>query len=145
MPAAPPGPSFSAMNTNRTPSPLVLSLIGLMAANLVGLAVALATGIVEPVPGFLNGSRTNAPLVIWGAQTLGVWLLVARGRRAGGALALAASTLSLVAVCADGDLFADGLGAGHIAIQLTIAAFTFGFWALVAARLVRSPARAATA
>ena len=132
-------PSFPAMNSTRTPSPLVLCLAGLMAANLAGLAVALATGIVDPVPGFLNGSKTNAPLVIWAAQCFGVWLLLARGRRAGGALALAATTLSLVAVAADGDLFAEGLGAGHIAIQLTIGAFTLGLWVLTAARLARRP------
>ena len=40
--------------------------------NAVGYVVALATGLVDPLPGLVNGSKTNAPLVIWGAQTIGV-------------------------------------------------------------------------
>ena len=113
-----PRPTFSRMPT---PRPLIAMLTTLLALNAIGYAVALATGIVDPVPGFLNGSKTHAPLVIWGAQSIGIALLL-RGRRAGGALALLACTVSLAAVAFDGDLAADGLGAGHIAIQLAIAA-----------------------
>ena len=72
--------------------------------------------------------------MIWGAQSLGIALLL-RGRRAGGALALLACTVSLAAVAFDGDLAADGLGAGQIALQLAIAATTAVFWVLLAARL----------
>ena len=73
--------------------------------------------------------------MIWGAQALGVWLLVARGRRAGGALALLASTISLAAVAFDGDLAHAGLGAGHVALQLAIAAATVALWFQLAVRL----------
>jgi hypothetical protein len=116
-----------------SPRPLILTLAALLAFDAVGYAVALATGIVDPLPGFLNGSKTHAPLVIWGAQALGVWLLAARGRRGGGALALLASTVSLAAVAFDGDLFADGLGAGHVAVQMSIAALTAALWIQLAA------------
>jgi hypothetical protein len=132
----------------RSRDPLVLCLLGLLAANALGFAVAVATGIVDVGAGLAQGSKTNAPPVIWGAQTIGVALLVTRAgasRIAGGALALAASTLSLVAVAADGDLFAAGLGAGHVAIQLTIGAFTLGLWTLLAARLAARPRQVAVA
>ena len=86
--------------------------------NAVGYVVALATGLVDPLPGFLNGSKTNAPLVIWAAQTVGVLL----GRRL--AITLLACTVSLAAAAFDGDLGAAGLGAGQVAIQLGIAAAT---------------------
>ena len=117
-----------------SPRPLLVCLAALLALNAIGYAVALATGIIDPLPGFLNGSKTNAPLVIWGVQALGIALLL-RGRRAGGTLALLACTVSLAAAAFDGDLAADGLGAGHIALQLAIAATTAVLWALLAARL----------
>ena len=118
-----------------SPRPLLLCLALLLVLNAAGYAVALATGIVDPVPGFLNGSKTHAPLVIWGAQTLGIVLLL-RGRRAGGALALLACTVSLAAAAFDGDLAHQGLGAGHVALQLAIAATTAVLWALLAGRVV---------
>ena len=114
---------------------ILLTLITLLALDAVGFAVALATGLVDPLPGVLNGSRTHAPLIIWGAQALGVWLLVARGRRAGGALALLACTVSLAAAAFDGDLGHASLGAGHVAIQLAIAATTAALWVHLAVRL----------
>jgi hypothetical protein len=124
------------MPTHRTPTPLTLCLLALLAADAIGFAVALATGLADPGPGLVNGSRTHAPLVIWAAQTLGVALLVSgRARRAGGALTLLACTVSLGAVAFDGDLAHAGLGAGHIAIQLATAALTAGLWVLTAARL----------
>ena len=118
------------MPTPRTP------LIVLLVLNAVGYVVALATGLADPLPGLVNGSKTNAPLVIWGAQTLGVVLLL-RGRRAGGVLALLASTASLAAVAFDGDLGAAGLGAGQIAIQVGITAATAVLWAVTAVWLAR--------
>jgi hypothetical protein len=63
-----------------SPRPLLILLAALLALDAFGFGVALATGIVDPLPGFLNGSKTHAPLVIWGAQALGVWLLLARRR-----------------------------------------------------------------
>jgi len=141
MAAGAAAPSVLAMPT---PRPLLVCLATLLALNAIGYAVALATGIVDPVPGFLNGSKTHAPLVIWAAQSIGIALL-ARGRRAGGALALLACTVSLAAVAFDGDLAAAGLGAGQIAIQVAIASLTAALWALTAARLAqrRSPVLAA--
>ena len=117
-----------------SPRPLIVCLAALLALNAIGYLVALATGIIDPLPGFLNGSKTNAPLVIWGVQALGIALLL-RGRRAGGTLALLACTVSLAAAAFDGDLAADGLGTGHIALQLAIAATTAVLWTLLAARL----------
>ena len=99
------------------PAPSSLILAALLALNAIGYVVALATGLVDPLPGFVNGSKTNAPLVIWGAQTLGIALLLAAAAPAA-ALALLACTVSLAAVAFDGDLGAAGLGAGHVAIQL---------------------------
>ena len=109
-------------------------LIVLLLLDAVGYAVALATGLVDPLPGFLNGSRTHAPLVIWGLQTAGVVLFV-RGRRLGGWLALLACTVSLTAAALDGDLGHPGLGAGHVAIQVAIAATTAVLWAILVATL----------
>jgi hypothetical protein len=106
-----PGASMRPMPTPRT------ALILLLLLNAVGYVVALATSLVDPLPGFLNGSKTNAPLVIWGAQTVGVLL----GRHL---IALLACTVSLAAAAFDGDLGAAGLGAGQVAIQLGIAAAT---------------------
>lgn len=122
--------SMPAMPTPRTP------LIVLLALNALGYVVALATGLADPLPGLVNGSKTNAPLVIWGAQAIGVVLLL-RGRRAGGVLALLASTLSLAATAFDGDLGAAGLGAGQVAIQVAIAAATVVLWASTAVALGR--------
>ena len=118
-----------------TSLPRILALLLLL--NAVGYVVALATGLVDPVPGLLNGSKTHAPLVIWGLQALGIWLLVARGRRAGGWLALLASSVSLAAVAFDGDLAHAGLGAGHVAIQIAIALTPIDLWATLVATLTR--------
>jgi hypothetical protein len=125
-----------AMPTPRT------ALILLLLLNAVGYVVALATGLADPLPGLLNGSKTNAPLVIWGAQTIGVLL----GRRAGAALTLLACTVSLAAAAFDGDLGAAGLGAGQVAIQLGIAAATLLLWVSTAASLATTaPVRASSA
>lgn len=102
------------------------ALTHLLLLNAVGYVVALATGLVDPLPGLLNGSETNAPMVIWAAQTIGV--LVLGGRRAGVALTLVACTVSLAAAAFDGDLGHAGLGAGQVAIQLGIAAATLFLW-----------------
>jgi hypothetical protein len=85
------------------PPPRTALLLRLCSLNAVGYVVALATGLVDPLPGLLNGSKTNAPMVIWGAQTIGVLL----GRRA---ITLLACTVSLAAAAFDGDLGAAGLG-----------------------------------
>jgi hypothetical protein len=98
------------------PTPRI-ALILLLLLNAVGYVVALAAGLVGPLPGFLNGSETNAPLVIWAAQTAGVLL----GRRL---ITLLACTVSLAAAAFDGDLGASGLGPGQVAIQLGITAAT---------------------
>jgi hypothetical protein len=136
METALPRASMPPMPTPRTALILVLLL------NAVGYAVALATGLVDPLPGLLNGSKTNAPLVIWAAQTIGVLL----GRRAGAALTLLACTVSLAAAAFDGDLGAAGLGAGQVAIQLGIAAATLLLWVSTAASLVTTaPVRASSA
>jgi len=107
------------------------ALILLLLLNAVGYVVALATGLVDPLPGLLNGSKTNAPMVIWAAQTIGVLL----NRRAGAVLTLIACTVSLAAAAFDGDLGAAGLGAGQVAIQLGIAAVTAVLWAALAVQL----------
>lgn len=125
-----------AMPTPRT------ALILLLLLNAVGYVVALATGLVDPLPGLVNGSETNAPLVIWAAQTVGILL----GRRAGSILTLLACTVSLAAAAFDGDLGAAGLGAGQVAIQLGIAAATLLLWISTAASLVATaPVRASSA
>jgi hypothetical protein len=118
------------------------ALILLLLLNAIGYVVALATGLVDPLPGLLNGSKTNAPLVIWAAQTVGVLL----GRRTGTILTLLACTVSLAAAAFDGDLGAAGLGAGQVAIQLGIAAATVLLWVSAAASLVATaPVRASSA
>jgi hypothetical protein len=137
MPARRIAGKLRAMTSPRT---LISVLAALLALDALGFGVALATGIVDPLPGFLNGSKTHAPLVIWAVQALGVWLLLARASRAGGGLALLACTVSLAAVAFDGDLAHAGLGPGHIALQVAVAALTAVLWALLAAR-VRSAGR----
>jgi hypothetical protein len=123
------GGEHPGMPTPRT------ALIALLALNAAGYVVAVATGLADSLPGLVNGSKTNAPLVIWGAQTIGVLLL--RGRRLGAGLALLASTVSLAAAAFDGDLGAAGLGAGQVAIQIGIAAATAVLWASTAVWLAR--------
>ena len=136
MPGASAHRKVVAMPTPRT------ALILLLLLNAVGYVVALATGLVDPLPGLVNGSETNAPLVIWVAQTVGVLL----GRRAGSLLTLLACTVSLAAAAFDGDLGAAGLAAGQIAIQLGIAAATGLLWVATAASLVATaPVRASSA
>jgi hypothetical protein len=136
MPGASARRKLAGMPTPRT------VLIPLLVLNAIGYVVALATGLVDPLPGLLNGSRTHAPLVIWGAQTIGVVLLL-RGRRAGAVLTLLACTVSLAAVAFDGDLGHAGLGPGHVAIQVAIAATTALLWAATAAPRAWVPARTA--
>lgn len=115
------------------------ALTVLLLLNAVGYVVALATGLVDPLPGLLNGSKTNAPFVIWAAQTAGVLL----GRRL---ITLLACTVSLAAAAFDGDLGAAGLGAGQVAIQLGIAAATLLLLVSTAASLVATaPVRASSA
>jgi hypothetical protein len=134
MPGASARRKLLLMPTPRT------ALILLLLLNAVGYVVALATGLVDPLPGLLNGSETNAPLVIWAAQSVGVLLLP---RRPGAILTLLACTVSLAAAAFDGDLGAAGLGAGQVAIQLGIAAATLLLWVSTArygrARCAGSP------
>jgi hypothetical protein len=118
------------------------ALIPLLLLNALGYVVAVATGLVDPLPGLLNGSRTSAPLIIWGAQTVGV-VLLARGHRGGAVLTLLACTVSLAAAAFDGDLGHAGLGPGHVAIQVAIAAATIVLWAATAAPRAWAPARTA--
>jgi hypothetical protein len=129
----------------RSRDPLLLCLAALLALNAIGFPVALADGLAELGSGLLNGSKTHAPLVIWGLQLAGTTLLLTRSGRAGavgGALTLLACTVSLTAVAFDGDLAADGLAAGHIALQVAIATLTATLWGLTAARLARGRRRA---
>jgi hypothetical protein len=122
----------------RTRDPLLLCLAALLTLNAIGFPVALAADLVDFGPGLLNGSKTHAPLVIWGLQLVGTTLLLTRpgrARIAGGALTLLACTVSLTAVAFDGDLAADGLATGHVALQVAIATLTATLWGLTAARL----------
>ena len=120
----------------RMPTPRT-ALIALLVLDAVGYVVALATGLADPLPGVVNGSKTNAPLIIWGAQAIGVAVFTARDRRAGGVLALLASTASLAAAAFDGDLGAASLGAGQVVVQTAIVAATAVLWIATTARLGR--------
>ena len=53
--------------------------------------------------------------------------------------------MSLAAAAFDGDLGHAGLGAGHVAIQVAIAALTAALWLLTAARLAGARVAAAPA
>jgi hypothetical protein len=123
-----------------SPRPLLNALALLVAADLCGLVVGVTDDFASLGAAVVNGTYTNAPLPIYGLQITGVALLLAgRGRLAatGGCLALLTCTASLGAVLFDGDFAHAGLGAGHVAIQATIAALTAIVWGLTAARLAQ--------
>ena len=120
-----------------------------VAADLAGLAVAVATDMVDLREGLLAGTPLNAPFPFVAVQA-GAVAAVRRargGRRATAATMLAAlGVVSIASGFFDGGYAAEGYGLtlAERGIQATIVGGTAVMTAL-AARLVRSPARAAVA
>jgi hypothetical protein len=124
----------------RSRDSLLLALIALLAADLAGLIVAVTDDEASLGAAILNGSKLNAPLVIYAVQTIGVTLALrgaGRTARAGLGLALLACTVSLTAVAFDGDFAHAGLSDAQIALQCAGAAVTAGLWGVLATRLPR--------
>lgn len=115
---------------------LLPTFAALMATNLIGLVVGVADDFASLGSAAVNGTYTNAPLAIYLTQGAGVCLLPRRAR-AGAALVLVASTASLTAVALDGDFANDRLGAGHVAIQVAVAALTLALAAVTAVAVAR--------
>ena len=95
------------------------ALILLLLLNAVGYVVALATGLVDPLPGLAQRLQDQRA-----AGHLGRPDRRRPPRPPRWPLTLLACTVSLAAAAFDGDLGAAGLGAGQVAIQLGIAAAT---------------------
>ena len=89
----------------------------LLLLNAVGYVVALATGLVDPLPGPPQRLQDQRA-----ARHLGRPDRRRPPPAAAWRLTLLACTVSLAAAAFDGDLGAAGLGAGQVAIQLGIAA-----------------------
>ena len=117
---------------------------GLLAGTyLIGAAIALATGLGHPADVLTNGTKLSAPSFIVAAELLGALLAVRY--RAGAALVLLASGLSLAAAGFDGDVGDAGLTRAEVAWQGVEVAASAVVFALAAARLTRRPRRPAAA
>jgi hypothetical protein len=93
-----------------------------LALDIVGLVVAVVTGLDEVGDAVLVGTPINAPFTFVAVQGLAV--LAALRHRAGAVLLAGLCVVSLVSGFADGSYAADGLSAAERALQLTLVAAT---------------------
>jgi hypothetical protein len=115
------------------------AFILLLALDVLGLAVALATGADGLADTLFVGTAINAPFTFVAVQALAV--LAATRHRAGAAFLALLCLVSVVSGFADG-AYAEALGAGERAIQLAIVAVTLTLGGLAARAAVRPRPRA---
>lgn len=115
------------------------AFILLLALDVLGLAVALATGTDGLADTLVVGTAINAPFTFVAVQALAV--LAATRHRAGAAFLALLCLVSVVSGFADGS-YAEALGAGERAIQLAIVAVTLTLGGLAARAAMRSRPRA---
>jgi hypothetical protein len=118
------------------------AFLAVLALDVAGLVVALATGSHDLGEALVTGTPINAPFTFVAVQALAV--LAALRHRAGAALLAALSAVSVISGFADGS-YGAALGAGELAIQLGIVAATVALGALAAVAAVRPRARAVPA
>lgn len=112
-----------------------------VALDLAGLAVRVASGAEPLREAVLIGTPLNAPLPFVLAQGLAV--AAASRHRAGAAVLVLLCAVSAISGVADGS-YAAALTAGERALQVALIAFTLALLAVAAARAVRPrPAPAA--
>jgi hypothetical protein len=120
----------------------LIRAVGLLAGTyLIGAVIALATGLGDLTDVLTNGTKLSAPSFIVAVELLGA--LVAVRYRAGAALVLLASGLSLAAAGFDGDVGHASLTRAEVAWQGVEVAASAVVFALAAARLTRRPRRPA--
>src|SRR4051812_5760476 len=121
------------------PAPLPASAAAL-AADLAGLATAVARDRDSLGHAITAGTAINAPLPFIVVQSLAVAAVaMTRSRIAAGVLAFLCG-ISVFSGFSDGSYGHDGLSAAEVALQMTIVAATAGLGALALSRTVR-PAR----
>jgi hypothetical protein len=135
-------PAVRTVGVMTRSQPLILAATALVAAYLIGAAIAAATGVGSLAAAAGNGTKLSAPGFMIVAELLAV-LAVARGRRAGAAVLVAVSAMSLVAATFDGDFAHASLSTGHVAWQGLEVALSLAVFALAAAALTRRPRRPA--
>jgi hypothetical protein len=111
------------------PMTLLRTFSVVLALDVVGLAVALATGPDDLGHALVVGTPINAPFTFVAVQALIV--LAATRHRAGAAVLAVLCTISVVSGFSDGS-FADDLSAAERAIQLALVAATLTLGALAA-------------
>lgn len=108
--------------------------VAVLALDVLGLAVTLATGSEDLVHALFVGTPINAPFTFVAVQALAV--LAATRHRAGGVVLVLLCVVSVVSGAEDGS-YAAGLGAAERAIQVGLVAAT----AVLGAYALRSAIR----
>lgn len=121
------------------PMTLLRTFSVVLALDVLGLAVALATGADDLGHALVVGTPINAPFTFVAVQALIV--LAATRHRAGAAVLAVLCTISVVSGFSDGS-FADDLSAAERAIQLALVAATLTLGALAARVAVGARTRA---
>jgi hypothetical protein len=132
------GPSVPAMTSKSLPIPLAFAAV--LAFDLTGLIVALATGLDDLGPALVVGTPLNAPFTFVAVQALAV--LAATRYRAGAATVAVLCLVSVVSGFADGGYGYDGLTAAETGIQAGIVVSTVILGGLAAAAAARPRRRA---
>jgi hypothetical protein len=117
-------------------TPLARAVAVLFAVNAAGILIAVTDDLASLGTALTAGSVVSVPLVIMAAYALGA--LVLPGRAGAGLVALA-STVSLAAFAADGDLGHAGLTAAQVAFQVVVGIVTAGVLAVALRTLVNRP------
>jgi hypothetical protein len=116
------------------PMTLLRTFSAVLALDLLGLAVALATGVDDLGHALVVGTPINAPFTFVAVQALIV--LAATRHRAGAAVLAVLCTISVVSGFSDGS-YADDLSVAERAIQLALVAATVTLGALAARAALR--------
>jgi hypothetical protein len=114
-----------------------------LALDIVGLVVAVVTGLDEVGDAVLVGTPINAPFTFVAVQALAVY--AATRRRIGAGVLAVLCLVSLVSGFADGGYGYDGLAPAEIAIQIGIVGATTVLGAVATVAAVRGPRRSALA
>lgn len=125
------------------PMPIVIAFAAVLAFDVTGLIVALATDLEGLGRALVVGTPLNAPFTFVAVQAVAV-LAATRHRVGAGVLAILC-LVSLVSGFADGGYGYDGLTAAQIGIQVGIVAATTVLGGLAMVAAARRPRRRALA
>jgi hypothetical protein len=127
----------------RTVRPMIIAFAFVLAFDVIGLVVALATDLEGLGRALVVGTPLNAPFTFVAVQALAVF--AATRHRIGAGVLAVLCLVSLVSGFADGGYGYDGLTAAEIAIQLGIVGATTVLGALATVAAARRPRRGALA